>query len=721
MTRRQWAAEYTVLACLLVLAAQTVALLTLTQREDAGRPHQAPIVVTAPAVVAQSLADQADAMPDEPFDASWTEDVDEARAAVRDGAAVAAVLVDLRTTHDVVLVNARNDRDLNRAVADRLTSIGTARERTTEVQEIAPSADDDPAGRVRVFVLLCGLFGFGAVVAISLVRGPFARTAGLGVLRIGGLGVVSLGAASVLQLLPATALGGNDPAVIALGAGYGLTLGVITLAVEALAGLVGLAAVAATYFVLATPLLSGTSPYLLPPPWATLSPWSPTGAMQAAVADVAYFDPGRSTRSILLVAAWALLAVVVLLLARQFRRRAGEDPVEPKPAMPLRHWRLRVLGAVLPLAAVVALTIAVLPAPGVVAAERLPSLASETTCVDPGRIPRDVAEINHEIATLQGSPAFQGADVGADVRLQDGRFALVFGDTLRGESFDGPRFVRNSMMLWDEDCVSVVLPHNKGALIPDRLDGVGYWPMSVGVAHQPGYDLVLVSAQRVKTTGGGSFGFDNLGPALAVFVVHEGGTPQLIATEDVGPDSADKSRPEWGAALTVDAGWLYLYGTANPEEPGVFGFSLQVARVRPDDVLEASQWRYWDGATWQTDPDRAAELIPAVGGVSQTLSVFHRGDRWYALSKQDGDLGAELVFWTAPGPTGPFTVTAPVATAPSDPGSGAVRYMPLAHPSMFPEAGSVVASYSRNNTDFAKVLADPTLYRPRFLRLPLPD
>jgi hypothetical protein len=59
-------------ACLLVLAAQTVALLTPTQREVASRSHLAPIVVTAPAVVAESLADQADAMPDEPFGASWT-------------------------------------------------------------------------------------------------------------------------------------------------------------------------------------------------------------------------------------------------------------------------------------------------------------------------------------------------------------------------------------------------------------------------------------------------------------------------------------------------------------------------------------------------------------------------------------------------------------------------------------------------------------------------
>ena len=288
------------------------------------------------------------------------------------------------------------------------------------------------------------------------------------------------------------------------------------------------------------------------------------------------------------------------------------------------------------------------------------------------------------------------------------------------DEFDGPQFARNSMMLWSDDCISVVLPPSKGALIPDRHDGVGYWPMSTGVAHRPGYDLVLVSTQRVKATGGGAFDFENVGPALAVFVVPAGETPQLISTQDIGPDQSSRTRPEWGAAMAVDDDWLYLYGTAHPEQDGVFGFSLQVARVRPEEVLETSKWRYWDGSRWRRSARRAAELVPAVGGVSQTLSVFSQDGRWYALSKKDGDLGSDMVFWTAPRPTGPFTPTDPVASLPSDPETGAVTYMPLAHADIFPEDGTMVASYSNNNTDPKKIVADPTLYRPTFLRVPLP-
>jgi hypothetical protein len=46
--------------------------------------------------------------------------------------------------------------------------------------------------------------------------------------------------------------------------------------------------------------------------------------------------------------------------------------------------------------------------------------------------------------------------------------------------------------------------------------------------------------------------------------------------------------------------------------------------------------------------------------------------------------------------------------------------MPLAHPDLLPEEGSVVVSYSRNVTDLKRLLTQPTLYRPRFLRVQLP-
>jgi hypothetical protein len=348
--------------------------------------------------------------------------------------------------------------------------------------------------------------------------------------------------------------------------------------------------------------------------------------------------------------------------------------------------------------------------------------ATRTECLDISEV-QTVAQLNRFVAHVRGDPAFAGGDVGASVTLQDGRQLFVFGDTLRGEDFDGQQFVRNSMLVVSPTCANVVLPADNGAIIPDRGDGVGYWPMSVARVERPGYDLVGVAAQRVRADGdasAGVFGFEILGPAIAIYVVPAGGVPQLVARQDIGRDRVDVTAPMWGAASAVVDGWVYLYGTARPVGATFGGFSLQVARTRPEDAAQAEQWRYWDGRRWQRDADAALELIPADGGVSQTLSVFEQGGRWYAVSKQDEVLGRDLAIWTAPGPTGPFTLAARPVAIPSDAATGTLRYLPLAHPDLLPEPGTVVVSYSQNNTDFDEVVDDPRIYRPRFVRVRLP-
>ena len=77
--------------------------------------------------------------------------------------------------------------------------------------------------------------------------------------------------------------------------------------------------------------------------------------------------------------------------------------------------------------------------------------ASETECVATPKI-STVADLNDFAGKVRGGPAFQGADVGADVLLQDGRRLWVFGDTLRAPDFPGQQFVRNSMLVLGGGC-----------------------------------------------------------------------------------------------------------------------------------------------------------------------------------------------------------------------------------------------------------------------------
>lgn len=386
-------------------------------------------------------------------------------------------------------------------------------------------------------------------------------------------------------------------------------------------------------------------------------------------------------------------------------------------------WRVVPTGAILALALVGALLVLRAPddrdeAPPTIS----PPVSSATleACIHTGDLDT-VRSVNRFVSEVRGSEGFAGGDVGASVELQDGRRLFAFGDTLRGSNFDGQQFVRNSMLVFSPGCGQVVMPRDRGALVPDRDDGVGYWPMSIARVEREDHDIVGVGLQRVRATGGsGVFDFEILGPAVARFDVPRGGVPELQSVRDIGPDRSDTTQPMWGAAAVVDAGWVYLYGTSRPDDEGLNGFDLRVARTRPESVGDPATWEYWDGRAWSSRVTSAVELIDHRGGVSQTLSVFRVGRTWYALSKKDDVLGTDLTVWTAPSAAGPFTAQPASASIPSDAVSGTLRYMPLAHPDLLPEPGTVVVSYSVNNTDVEVVRDDPRRYRPRFLRVALP-
>lgn len=324
-------------------------------------------------------------------------------------------------------------------------------------------------------------------------------------------------------------------------------------------------------------------------------------------------------------------------------------------------------------------------------------------------------------ASMALDPWLMGADVGVSARLGDGRMLWAFGDTLRGPDGSAKSAVRNSMLIAGMGCRRVVLPPDGGAVIPPRQDGVGYWPMSLVTRPTTGGSTVTVFAERVRGDEQ-AFDFINLGPAIATYDVPSGQPPALLSVEDLGPDSPSRGRVGWGAAVADGGdGYVYLFGTANPDRPMVFGWSVRVARTTPVHLEDVSSWEYWTGNTWSTSAEDAAEVIPAVGGVSQTFSVFGVEGRWYALSKLDGDLGTDLAVWTAPKPWGPFGAPVSVGRIPNDVRPSVLRYMPLAHPQAKQTSPQhMMVSVSRNSLDPLVLANSPGLYRPFFIDIGIP-
>ena len=698
-------------------------------------PHRVPVAIVAPAVVSTSLTGQLAEESGGAFVAVPATDGAAARRDLRRGAVHAVVEVDLATTRDTLLLDAAADGRLNDAIAERVAAIERSRGRAATVATVG--AGSVTTADLRLVALGCGLAGFVLVVVIAWWRGALARTLALGALRLGALTLLSAAAGAGLAVVV-----GHGPregphggvGLAAVAALAVLVAGATTLALGALGGFLGIGLAAAVYLGMAMPLATGTDPALLARPWQLMSRWTPPGTTLDALRALALYDGHGLRRAVLVLAVWLAAAVAAIVLARRERLRGLSGSWLRAPVTGTgtdRPARLRVAVAVLPAGALAVGLASFVADDGLSSVAAPASRASRTECVATGDV-ASVGDLNRIAATLRGGQEFQGADVGADVLLQDGRRLWLFGDTLRGAAAAGPRLVRNSMLVFGPGCIQNVLAAGHGALIPDRPRSsvgsgqdaadaapVGYWPMSVTAVRRPGYDVVTVMTQRVRSTGTGGFDFEILGPAVAVFAVGRGQTPQLVTLRDLGPDSTDPARPVWGAASTVAGDWLYLYGTAAAGDHAL-GRSLRVARVRPERVVDPGAWRFWTGTRWSRSRGDAAELIGAAGGTSQTLSVFENEGRWFALSKRNDFLGQAITVWTAPHPWGPFDAGRSVAPLPSDAATGELRYMPLAHPGLLPRPGTVVVSYSRNRTDLEQVLDDPFLYRPRFLRIRLP-
>ena len=122
-------------------------------------------------------------------------------------------------------------------------------------------------------------------------------------------------------------------------------------------------------------------------------------------------------------------------------------------------------------------------------------------------------------------------------------------------------------------------------------------------------------------------------------------------------------------AMVASSGDVYLLGIPG----GRFG-GVQIARVPQADILQLSDYRYWDGRAWRADAASAATVVPGpVGELSVRWSPSLR--RWMMLSLDEGR--AAVVLRTAPELTGPWSAETVVATARQFPGLYAPYLVPV--------------------------------------------
>jgi hypothetical protein len=128
-----------------------------------------------------------------------------------------------------------------------------------------------------------------------------------------------------------------------------------------------------------------------------------------------------------------------------------------------------------------------------------------------------------------------------------------------------------------------------------------------------------------------------------------------IAYSNDGGNTWHDSQARWPAdtnfgqaALVKCGGYVYEFGI-----PGGRYGALQLARVPQDELLQTSDYQYWNGQTWVTnDPGAATDVVPApVGELSvQWNSYYHKWLMMYLI-----DPNGQIVIRTADQLTGPWS------------------------------------------------------------------
>ncbi|WP_447036511.1 DUF3533 domain-containing protein [Streptomyces sp. DSM 118878] len=319
-------------AALLVIGVLALQLLFIASYVGAlhdPRPKDVAFGVVAPGKAAEQTADRLRKLPGKPLDPRTVKDEAAARHKIMSRELDGALVVDPRGTTDTLLVASGAGTALSRTLTTITTEADAAQERTVKTVDVAPASDQDFNG-LSSFYLVVGWCVGGYLCASILAISAGSRASNLprAVLRLGTMALYSIvgglgGAVIIGPILGA--LPGSVMGLWGLGALVIFGVGAITLALQALTGIVGIGLAVLLVVIGGNPSAGGAFPLpMLPPFWKAIGPWLQPGAGTWTARSIAYFEGNAITWPLLVLAGWALVGTVVTLaLSARRRPRSG--------------------------------------------------------------------------------------------------------------------------------------------------------------------------------------------------------------------------------------------------------------------------------------------------------------------------------------------------------------------------------------------------------------
>ncbi|MCP2260126.1 Protein of unknown function (DUF3533) [Streptoalloteichus tenebrarius] len=296
------------------------------------QPHHIPLAVVAPPQNAVDLVGRLNGLPDEPLDARSVLDESAARRQIDRREVDAALVIEPDKDSDRLLVTGAGGPALADAVGGIVGRVYTEQGRRLTVSDVKPVASGDGRG-LSAFYLVVGWIVGGYLVAaiLGLSSGTRPANPSRAVIRLLALAlyaiVSGLGGALIvgpmLDALPDSLVG-----LWALGALIVFATAAATMALQVLAGLVGIGVAILFFVVLGNPSSGGPFPQaLLPTFWRVIGPYLPTGAGTSATRNVAYFDGAALALPLWVLAIYAVLGVAItLIVSARFRDQPAPPP-----------------------------------------------------------------------------------------------------------------------------------------------------------------------------------------------------------------------------------------------------------------------------------------------------------------------------------------------------------------------------------------------------------
>lgn len=305
-------------------------------------PHGITVSVAAGPKTDQVVA-QLNGLDGSPLNASPAASADAAKHDVSSGERSSALVMSGSGSTDTLYVAGGGGSSTVTAVEATIAQVEKSQHRSARTVDLVPLQAHDARGLSGFYVVIGWIVGGYLVsAAIGILGSPRPHSLGAAGGRLTVLvpyAVVSglLGAIVVDPLLGA--LTGHFWALVGIGTLLVLASATVTVAMEALFGIIGIGVTILVFVVLGNPSAGGAYQFeVLPGLWRTIGPLIPNGAGTSAVRNIVYFDGRHVTGQLVCLVVYIAIGVLGTLGATWwFSRRRVAPAADRAPVQEPSH------------------------------------------------------------------------------------------------------------------------------------------------------------------------------------------------------------------------------------------------------------------------------------------------------------------------------------------------------------------------------------------------